>query len=188
MKRWKKGIDRISHQPPDIFFSFSGRLGAGCPRSAFPSCGAADIVLFERLSQRLKSLLISQWQYSLSVHILSINNKLIRSHSDLFSRPRRQGQFFGSLYLSMMSSDKMTHKRHHILCLLMERWKKVSDISQPPISSTAAAAAQLPHCYSWWPTAPCCLGVTAPKTPRLGGLGNLLLFKVFNTTVSSMYM
>lgn len=72
-----------------------------------------------------------------------------------------KGQFSGSLYLSMMPSDKMTHKRHHILCLLMERWKKVSDISQPPISTTAAAMAQLPHCCSWRPTVPCCLGVMA---------------------------
>ncbi|MPC80420.1 hypothetical protein E2C01_074999 [Portunus trituberculatus] len=66
----------------------------------------------------------------------------------------------------------MTHKRHHILRLLMERWKKVSDISQPPISTTAAAVAQLPHCCSWRPTAPCCLGVTAraQSPPSLGVL------------------
>lgn len=82
----------------------------------------------------------------------------------------------------MMPSDKTTHKRHHILRLLMERWKKASDISQPPISSTAAAVAQCPHCCSWRPTAPCCLGVTArAHSPPSSGVGNLLLFKVFNT-------
>lgn len=91
----------------------------------------------------------------------------------LFLKPRGQGQFSGRLYSWCLLRHDIWKASHPTLT-----YGKVEEgvwHSQPPVSSTAAAEEALPHCCSWWPTVPCCLGVAAHSHTQPPSSGSEIL-------------